>query len=250
MSDANPEYKADVRYENGKKVLYVQILKALYGMIESALLWYGLYVTVLKEEGFVVNTVDKCVANKVINGSQCTIAWYVDDNFLAHADAKLVDSAINSIEKEFPGSVVQKGNELDFLGMEINLRDDGKVNVGTVKFLQKTVQELEEEIGSPLTKKYSTPAGQWLFKVDKKAKSLNEEQSDIFRKYVAKMLWARTRSRPDCETAMSFLMTRVHSPSKDDWHKLMRMMSFVKGTVNDVRTIGADETRRTPSMKI
>jgi len=30
----------------------------------------------------------------------------------------------------------------------------------------------------------------------------------------------------------------------------MRMMSFVKGTVNDVRTIGADETRRTPSMKI
>jgi len=51
--------------------------------------------------------------------------------------------------------------------MEINLRDDGKVNVGTVKFLQKTVQELKEEIGSPLTKKYSTPAGQWLFKVDK-----------------------------------------------------------------------------------
>ena len=36
-------------------------------------------------------------------------------------------------------------------------------------------------------------------------------------------------------------MTRVHSPSKDDWHKLMRMMSFVKGTVNDVRTIGADD---------
>jgi len=49
----------------------------------------------------------------------------------------------NSIEKEFPGLVIQKGNKLDFLEMEINLRDDGKVNVGTVKFLQKTVQELE-----------------------------------------------------------------------------------------------------------
>jgi len=75
MNKVNPEYKADVRYENGRKVLYVQILKALYGMIESALLWYELYVTVLKEEGFVVNAVDKCVANKFINGSQCTIAW-------------------------------------------------------------------------------------------------------------------------------------------------------------------------------
>jgi len=155
MSDVNPEYKDDVRYKNGKKVLYVQILKALYGMIESALLWYEKYVTVLKEEGFVVNAVDKCVANKVINGRQCTIAWNGDDNLLAHADAEVVDSAINSIEKEFPRVVVQKGNELNFLGMEIKLRDYGKVNVGTVKFLQTTAQELEEEIGSPLTKKYS-----------------------------------------------------------------------------------------------
>ena len=40
--DVNPEYKPYVRYEHGKKVLYVRILKALYGMIESAVLWYGL----------------------------------------------------------------------------------------------------------------------------------------------------------------------------------------------------------------
>ena len=32
------EYKEDVILEGGKKVLYVQILQALYGMIESALL--------------------------------------------------------------------------------------------------------------------------------------------------------------------------------------------------------------------
>jgi len=38
MCEVNPEYKDDVRYENGKKVLYLQILRALYGMIESALL--------------------------------------------------------------------------------------------------------------------------------------------------------------------------------------------------------------------
>jgi len=191
-------------FKEYKQLDDVQILKVLYVMIESSLLLYELYVTVLKEEGFVVNSVDKCVANKIINGSQCTIAWYVDDNLLAHVDAEVVDSVINSIEKEFPGLMVQKGNELDFLGIEINLRDDGKVNVGAVKFLRKTVQELEEEIGSPLTKKYSTPAGKWLFNVDEKAKSLNEEQSDIFRKYMAKMLWATKRSRPDCETTMSF----------------------------------------------
>jgi len=77
---------------------------------------------------------------------------------------------INSIEKEFPGLVVQKGNELDFLGMEVNLRDDGKVNVGTVKFLQKTVQELEEEISSPLTKKILLPLGNGCSRLTRKQK--------------------------------------------------------------------------------
>ena len=52
MCEVNPEYKEDVRMENGKKVLYTRILKALYGMIESALLWYQLYVGVLQKEGF------------------------------------------------------------------------------------------------------------------------------------------------------------------------------------------------------
>ena len=47
MCDVNPEYKEDVLFEDGKPVLYLQRLKALYGMIESALLWYSLYTEVL-----------------------------------------------------------------------------------------------------------------------------------------------------------------------------------------------------------
>lgn len=73
MVDVHPEFKEDVRFKNGKKVLYVQVLKALYGMIKSALLWYDLYLTVLKKEGFEINNIDKCIAQKYINGTPCTI---------------------------------------------------------------------------------------------------------------------------------------------------------------------------------
>ena len=48
----NPEYEQDVVVEHGKRVLYVRILRAIYGCIESALLWYELYVSVLKDMGF------------------------------------------------------------------------------------------------------------------------------------------------------------------------------------------------------
>ena len=119
MCDVNPEFKEDVRYENGTKVLYVKINKAIYGMIESALLWYELYVTVLVDEGFELNPYDKCVANKTINGKQCTIGWYVDDNIIGHAEDKVLDNVIGKIEDKFPGLVVQRGQKLDILGMEI-----------------------------------------------------------------------------------------------------------------------------------
>ena len=38
MCNINQEYTKDTQYKGNKKVLYVRILKALYGMIESALL--------------------------------------------------------------------------------------------------------------------------------------------------------------------------------------------------------------------
>ena len=57
-----------VVYEKGKKVLYVQLDKALYGCVQSALLWYELYASTLKDMGFELNPYDLCVANADIEG--------------------------------------------------------------------------------------------------------------------------------------------------------------------------------------
>ena len=101
MCEVNPEYKPFVLEENGKKVLYMNILRAIYGCIQSALLWYELYVSVLKDMGFRLNPYDRCVTNKMIDGKQCTMVWYVDDNKLSHEDPKVVDEIIAEVEKHF-----------------------------------------------------------------------------------------------------------------------------------------------------
>ena len=54
-------------------------MKALYGMLKAALLWYKKFCSELEAEGYVFNPYDPCVANKMINGKQKTICWYVDD---------------------------------------------------------------------------------------------------------------------------------------------------------------------------
>jgi hypothetical protein len=75
-------------FENGKKVLYVQVLKALYGMLVATLLWYRQFRGDLEKIGFVFNPYDPCVANKLIDGKQHTVRFYVDDLKSSHVNSK------------------------------------------------------------------------------------------------------------------------------------------------------------------
>ena len=84
MCQVKPEYEQHVRYENGKKILYLLVFRAIYDCIESALFWYDILSTKLEGLDFEIKIYDRCVANKVIEVTQCTIAWYVDDNKLFH----------------------------------------------------------------------------------------------------------------------------------------------------------------------
>ena len=76
---------------NGVRVLYVEVLKALYGMLQSSLLYYKKWVKDIEKEGFVVNPYDPCVANKMVDGKQQMICFHVDDCKLSHVDPKVND---------------------------------------------------------------------------------------------------------------------------------------------------------------
>jgi hypothetical protein len=68
-----------VLYENGVRTLYVEVLRALYGMLIAALLWYREFKTDLETVGFKFNSYDPCVANRKVNGSTQTVKFHVDD---------------------------------------------------------------------------------------------------------------------------------------------------------------------------
>ena len=76
--------------QGGKKVLYVRLKRALYGLLKSALLFYRKLCGDLKRMGFELNPYDPCVANKVVNGSQLTVCWHVDDLLMTHAEEKVI----------------------------------------------------------------------------------------------------------------------------------------------------------------
>ena len=64
--------------------------------------------------------------------------------------------------------------------------------------------------------KSNTPASVWLFQVRDNVNKLNEKQAQEFHTMVAKSLFLCKRSRPDIQTAVAFLTTRVKEPDEDD----------------------------------
>ena len=236
MCKVNPEYEQDVVVEHGKRVLYVRILRAIYGCIELVLLWYELYVSVLKEMIFQLNPYNKCVANKMINGKQYTITWYVDDNKISHVDEYVVTKILEAIKVHFGDLVIYRGNEHNLLGVKINInRKEKVISID----MEDQLMEVLEMFGEKVDDTVSTPADKNLFTTYDNSGQLSNEKSEVFHSVTAKLLFIMKRARPDIETSVSYLMTRVSKSNVKDWKKLSRCLGFVKKTINEKRRIGA-----------
>jgi Reverse transcriptase (RNA-dependent DNA polymerase) len=192
MCTTNNEYKNLVTIENGKKVLYLQLLKALCGCVRSALLWYECFVSTLEEMGFILNPYDLCVANKIINGKQCTIVWYVDDNKISHVDPSVVTEIISQIEKKFGKMTTTRGKEHVFLGMKINFQNDQTVRINMEQYINEAIIDFQEDVSIGAT----TPANKSLFELNADAPRLEKDKSNLFHSIVAKLLYVAKRGRP------------------------------------------------------
>ena len=237
LGEVNDEYNKHITYENGKKVLYVKVIRAIYGCIESALQWYKLFTTTLKDMGFTINPYDKCIANKLVNGSQLTIAWYVDDCLASHVDGAVLDDFAANMVKEFGDMTITKGSNHDFLGMKIGFNKDKSITVDMKAQIEQVIKEFEKfDDIDPAT---VSPAAHHLFTVNTECEKLDEEKSIAFHSITSKLGYIMKRGRPDIETSISFLMKRVSKSDHDDWKKLRRIIGFLKRTIEDVRIIGA-----------
>jgi hypothetical protein len=128
-----------VKDENGKSVLCVELLKALCGTLKAALLFWG----------FEINPYDWCVANKMINGKQCTILWHVDDLKTSHVDPEVNAEIVKLINDEFGKEApitVTRGKTHDYLGMTLDCTEKGKVKIKMIDCVEKMLADLPEDL--------------------------------------------------------------------------------------------------------
>jgi len=145
-----PELEAYISKNSTK--LIVRLGKALYGLVQSARLWYDTLVRVLVKEGFTANTVDECVWNKTIEGRQVSVVVYVDDLLISSIDDNDLHYVRSIIEKEFKDIKVKDGSEFTYLGMFLKFIDNHKcantrkefarkIEVNTVSYVDAVLKE-------------------------------------------------------------------------------------------------------------
>jgi hypothetical protein len=147
----------------------------------------------------------------------------------------VIDDVIEKVKGHFGDLVVSRRKKHTFLGMNLVFNDDGSLQVETKTYIKEAIEAFGEDVST----KVSSPATKKLFEVNPDTPVLETERADIFHSVVAKLLWVEKRSRPDIETTISFLCTRVSKNDKDDWLKLKRLLQFLNQTIDDVRIIAA-----------
>ena len=140
----------------------------------------------------------------------------------------------NEFGKEAPITIT-RGKIHDYLGMTLDYTEAGKVKIKMLDYVTKMLADLPPEMdGEALT-----PAANHLFSVDDDQTKVDEQKAQFFHTYVAKTLFLCKRARPDLQTAVAFLCTRVQSCDEDDYKKLTRMLQFLRATKDDFLTLSA-----------
>ena len=242
ICDINPEYKKCViTTKKGRTLMFGKLTKAIYGTLRGALLFYEKLTGHLKEWGFEQNPYDECTFNKMINGEQLTVQFHVDDLKISHDDQQVLDNFIKQLNGVFG---VQKplaesiGRIHEYLGMTIDYSEKSKVKFTMYDYLEDILSEAPSDMDGEAV----TAAKDRLFTVTEDATKLDDKQSDLFHRRVARLLFAAKRARPDLQTAIAFLCTRVKSPDVNDYEKLKRVIQYIRATIFIPLVLGWDES--------
>ena len=234
-------YSPYVVYERGRKVIYAEVLQALYGMLMASLLWYKKFRGDLEGIGFEFNPYDPCVANRIVSQKQQTVRFHVDDLMSSHMDPMVnndFEKWLNMLYGNYGAVKATRGTSHDYLGMRLDFSQTNTVIVD----MRAYVAEMIEESMLNLSPKDTdiTPAAEDLF-AEGSGDLLMKDKAELFHKIVAKGLFLCKRARPDIHPTIAVLCTRVRTPNQDDWRKMVRLIRYLNGTRQDMLYLSADD---------
>ena len=120
--------------------------------------------------------------------------------------------------------------------MNLDFTEDGIVKIDMREYVEKFLGEMPDEMDGTAT----TPAASHLFQMRSDAITLGDKKREFLHTTVAKLLFLCKRGRPDIQTAVAFLCTKMREPTSDDENKLTEKIRYLRGTKDLTLRLRAD----------
>ena len=114
---------------------------------------------------------------------QMMLTWHVYDMKISHVNPEVIESFIDWMRDKYETVKeskvkVSRGKIHDYLGIQIDYTTLGEVKINMTRYIEKMIQEFPFK--NELKNGIKTPAGDHLFKVNKRANKLSNKMKDVF----------------------------------------------------------------------
>lgn len=198
-----------------------QLKKTLYGLKQSPRAWFGRFTVAMKKYGYKQSNSDHTLFLKRKGEKITCLVIYVDDMIITGDDVKETDSLRENLFSEF--SMKDLGPLKYFLGIEV-LRSKRGIFISQRKY----ILDILTEVGMLECKPASTP----MIPNHKLRKVEGAEMADRgrYQRLVGRLIYL-SHTRPDIAYAVGIVSQFMHSPQKDHWKAAIRIVQYLKGTV-------------------
>ena len=212
------------QYVLPKGTMQVLVIGGLYGLPQSALLWYNALVQVFLDLGYCATDTDKACFVKYSNSYVSVIVIHVDDilhfyNDKAHDSQNKLQQTLTRHFGKLTTNETDKGL---YLGLEYEFnRQNKSVELAMTKYTNKLLQDFNVQ-----RDRYS-PCSETFTNIDSDSPRCNQND---FASIVMTIYYMAMRTRPDLQVYCAFLASRIHECNDFDMKKVHHLLSYIKYT--------------------
>ena len=213
-----------IPYLTHKGELILTLDKFLYGLKQSPLKFQLHLASSLKAGGHSQLKHDECLFIRRVGNSFCLLSTHVDDILIVSTCQILVDQLVAHLISTYKKITFHQTAD-SYLGMTItrspDLRELWITQLGLTNRIITTYLGSDHSIPR-------TPANVDLFSYDSSLSPSHDSKEYL--SMVMSLMYLARLTRPDILLATTYLASRSHSPTKEDWIRGERIIRYISGT--------------------
>jgi hypothetical protein len=205
----------------------VRLNRGMYGLRQSALMWYNNLKDSLKEFGFEPIEADPCVF--IHQATKEIIVVYVDDLILVTKNKKSMEILKKKLLKRY------KARDLGPIGYYLGIRVvrdrcERSIKLSMEAYVERLVTEYHLD-DAPIS---YTPLPTSVLKMEKRDPTDKADPGTVkqYQSLVAKLLYPTSIIRPDLAWHVNFMARFATNPTEEQLSMLKHMLRYYKGTAN------------------